>query len=85
MLDRQRSFREAPGLVADGRDMGTVVFPDALLKIMLVASPEERARRRYKQLKDQGNNVTLGGVERDLCKRDSRDQERAVAPAQTSN
>lgn len=80
LFDRQRSFREAPGLVADGRDMGTVIFPDALLKIMLVASPEERARRRYKQLKDQGNHVTLSGVEEDLAKRDSRDQERAVAP-----
>lgn len=80
LLSRQRAFREAPGLVADGRDMGTVVFPDAELKIFLTASLEERARRRYNQLKGQGINVTLGGLENELRERDRRDRERVVAP-----
>src|SRR5690606_12526065 len=62
LLSRQRVFRESPGLVADGRDMGTVVFPDAELKIFLLASPEERAMRRLKQLKEQGISVTLGDL-----------------------
>lgn len=80
LLSRQRAFREAPGLVADGRDMGTVIFPDADLKIFLVASPEERALRRYNQLKDKGISVTLGDLIEELRERDRRDSERAVAP-----
>jgi cytidylate kinase len=80
LLSRQRAFRESPGLVADGRDMGTVIFPDAELKIFLIASPEERALRRYNQLKQQGISVTLGDLIEDLRQRDKRDQERAVAP-----
>lgn len=80
LLSRQRSFREAPGLVADGRDMGTVVFPDAELKIFLIASPEERALRRYNQLKERGISVNLGDLIEELCERDRRDQERTVAP-----
>lgn len=80
LLSRQHAFRDYPGLVADGRDMGTVVFPDAELKIFLVASPEERARRRYNQLKEQGISVNLGDLIKELRERDRRDQERAVAP-----
>lgn len=80
LLSRQRAFREAPGLVADGRDMGTVVFPDADLKIFLIASPEERAQRRYSQLKDKGISVNLSDLVEELLERDQRDQERAVAP-----
>lgn len=80
LLNRQRVFREAPGLVADGRDMGTVVFPDAEIKIFLLASPEERARRRYNQLKDRGISVTLSGLIEELRERDKRDQERAISP-----
>lgn len=80
LLSRQRAFRNAPGLVADGRDMGTVVFPDAELKIFLLASPEERALRRYNQLKERGISVTLSDLIKELRERDRRDQERAVAP-----
>ncbi len=80
LLSRQRAFRDTPGLVADGRDMGTVVFPDAELKIFLQASPEERAMRRYNQLKERGINVTLGDLIEELRERDKRDQERIVAP-----
>lgn len=80
LLSRQRAFRELPGLVADGRDMGTVVFPDAELKIFLTASSEERARRRFNQLKDQGINVNLSDLIKELRERDRRDQERTVAP-----
>ncbi len=80
LLDRQRAFRILPGLVADGRDMGTVVFPDAVLKVFLTASAEERAARRYKQLKAQGRDVTLERLIAELFARDSRDQARAVAP-----
>lgn len=76
----QRSFRRPPGLVADGRDMGTVVFPDAPLKIFLTASPEERAKRRHKQLKDKDIGVNLAALSRDIAARDKRDAERAVAP-----
>ena len=76
----QRSFRKPPGLVADGRDMGTVVFPDAGLKVFLTASPEVRAERRYKQLKDKGINANLRALSRDLQERDARDANRAVAP-----
>jgi cytidylate kinase len=80
LLSRQRVFRQMPGLVADGRDMGTVVFPDADLKIFLQASAEERAARRYKQLKAKGNNVNLNDLIEELRLRDKRDQERAIAP-----
>lgn len=80
LLARQRAFRETPGLVTDGRDMGTVVFPDATLKIFLTASPEERALRRYNQLKDMGIHANLSDLVVGLRERDKRDQERAVAP-----
>jgi cytidylate kinase len=80
LLDRQRAFRRPPGLVADGRDMGTVVFPDASLKVYVTASAEERARRRYKQLIEKGNPVTLQSLLRDIQERDARDGSRAAAP-----
>ncbi len=80
LLDRQRAFRRPPGLVADGRDMGTVVFPDAPLKVFLEASPEERARRRFEQLKAQGLDVNLAQILTDIRERDRRDRERPVAP-----
>ncbi len=80
LIERQRAFAEPPGLVADGRDMGSVVFCDAKLKIFLTASVEERARRRYKQLKDKGMDVSLPALSRDMAERDRRDSERAVAP-----
>jgi cytidylate kinase len=76
----QRSMRTAPGLVADGRDMGTVVFPDAELKIYLDASVEERAQRRYKQLKNKGLGVSLRDLLASLTERDERDTRRAVSP-----
>ena len=80
LLALQRSFRKAPGLVADGRDMGTHVFADAGLKVFLTASAEERARRRHKQLKDKGIDVSLAALSRDIEDRDRRDSERSVAP-----
>lgn len=80
LLQRQKAFREAPGLIADGRDMGTVVFPDAELKIFLTASAEERARRRYLQLKKKGESVTLPGLLEEIRERDERDTQRTVAP-----
>jgi cytidylate kinase len=80
LLDRQRRFAREPGLVADGRDMGTVVFPYAALKVFLTASPEERARRRYKQLKDKGSGVSLAALSREIAERDLKDSTRAVAP-----
>ena len=80
LADRQRAFRQPPGLVADGRDMGTVIFPDAPLKIYLTASVEARAERRYKQLKEKGESVNLSRLFRDIEKRDERDRSRAVAP-----
>jgi cytidylate kinase len=80
LLERQRAFAEAPGLVADGRDMGTVVFPDAPLKIFLTASAEERAQRRYKQLNDKGIGANLAALVEDIRARDERDRNRAVAP-----
>jgi CMP/dCMP kinase len=80
LLKRQRAFRQPPGLVADGRDMGTVVFPDAALKIFLTASAEVRAQRRYKQLIEKGIAANLGALSRDLAERDKRDATRAVAP-----
>ena len=80
LLARQRAFQQPPGLVAEGRDMGTVVYPDATLKVFLTASVEERARRRYKQLIDKGIRATLGPLFRDLAERDARDAARAAAP-----
>jgi CMP/dCMP kinase len=80
LLHRQRAFRRPPGLVADGRDMGTVVFPDAEVKIFLTASAEARAERRYKQLNEKGIGANLAGLLRDILKRDQRDRERAVSP-----
>ncbi len=80
LLELQRGFRRPPGLVADGRDMGTQVFPDAALKVFLTASAEERARRRHKQLKDKGIDVSLAALSRDIEDRDRRDTERSVAP-----
>jgi len=80
LLERQRRFAEAPGLVADGRDMGTVVFPDAGLKVFLTAAPEERARRRYKQLREKGINVSLAALSREIVERDQRDANRPIAP-----
>jgi len=80
LLSRQRAFRRPPGLVADGRDMGTIVFPDAELKVYITASAEERAGRRYKQLIEKGNSVTLDGLLRDIRERDARDSSRAAAP-----
>ena len=80
LLGLQRGFRRPPGLVADGRDMGTQVFRDATLKVFLTASAEERARRRHKQLKDKGIDVSLAALSRDIEDRDRRDTERLVAP-----
>ncbi|MHB8745664.1 MAG: (d)CMP kinase [Gammaproteobacteria bacterium] len=82
LLARQRAFREGPGLVADGRDMGSVVFPDALLKVFLTASPDARAKRRYKQLKEKGMDANLSALLRDIAERDARDASRTVAPLQ---
>lgn len=80
LLDRQRQFRHPPGLVADGRDMGTVVFPEASLKVFLQASREERASRRYKQLKEKGISVSLNALLKEIEERDARDSGRQVAP-----
>ncbi len=80
LLEKQRSFRQPPGLVAEGRDMGSVVFPDAECKIFLTASPHERALRRQKQLKKQGISASLGPLLKEIETRDSRDQNRAVSP-----
>lgn len=80
LIGRQRAFRRLPGLVADGRDMGTVVFPDATLKVFLTASQEERAERRYKQLIEKGISSTLESLLCDIRERDARDAGRLVAP-----
>ncbi|HOB60689.1 MAG TPA: (d)CMP kinase [Candidatus Competibacteraceae bacterium] len=80
LLQRQRDFRRSPGLVADGRDMGTVVFPAAELKLFLTASAAERARRRYKQLSEKGIDANLESLANEIAARDARDAERAVAP-----
>ena len=80
LLNRQHAFLQAPGLVADGRDMGTVIFPHASLKIYLTASADERASRRYKQLKEKGLNVNIDSLSREISERDERDSNRAVAP-----
>ncbi len=80
LLQLQKDFRRAPGLIADGRDMGTVVFPDAPLKIFMDASPDERAGRRYKQLRDKGISATLADLCEEIRARDARDRNRAIAP-----
>lgn len=84
LLARQRAFRKPPGLVADGRDMGSVVFPDAVLKIFLTASLEARAARRYKQLMEKGMDATMAALLQDIRERDQRDTMRATAPLQKS-
>jgi len=80
LLERQRKFRQLPGLVADGRDMGTVVFADAPLKIYLIATAAERAKRRYKQLKQKGFSVNLPRLTADIAERDTRDSQRTISP-----
>ncbi len=80
LLERQRAFRRPPGLVADGRDIGTVVFPDALVKLFLTASARARAERRYNQLMVKKNNVNLANLEREIAERDQRDANRVTAP-----
>jgi len=85
LLQLQRSFRRWPGLVADGRDMGTVVFPDARLKVFLTASVEVRAQRRLKQLMEKGISASLADLLLDLCERDKRDRTRPVAPLKAAD
>jgi cytidylate kinase len=80
LVSRQRAFRTAPGLVAEGRDMGSVIFPDARLKVFVTASLDERAKRRYNQLIEKGNSVTLDSLLRAIRERDARDSARAAAP-----
>jgi cytidylate kinase len=80
LVERQQAFARSPGLVADGRDMGTVIFPNARLKIFLTASAEERARRRYKQLKDKGVDANLAALSLEIAERDRRDASRPIAP-----
>ncbi|GAA0287268.1 (d)CMP kinase [Psychrosphaera haliotis] len=80
LLRRQRAFKQLPGLIADGRDMGTVVFPDAEVKVFLTASAEERADRRFKELKEKGHDVKIGDLLNDIKARDERDTNRSVAP-----
>ncbi len=84
LFERQRAFRRLPGLVADGRDMGTVVFPDAGLKVFVTATAEERARRRYKQLIAKGISVTMESLLREIQERDARDARRAAAPLKSA-
>ncbi|MGD8785703.1 MAG: (d)CMP kinase [Thioalkalispiraceae bacterium] len=85
LLQRQRDFQQSPGLVADGRDMGTTVFPQAKLKIFLTASAEERAKRRHKQLKEKGIDVNLAALVKDIAERDERDGSRASSPLKPAN
>jgi cytidylate kinase len=85
LIDRQRAFRRPPGLVADGRDMGTVVFPDARIKAFVTATAEERARRRHKQLIAKGISITMDSLLRDIRERDARDAGRAVAPLEPAS
>jgi cytidylate kinase len=84
LMERQRAFRQPPGLVADGRDMGSVVFPDAALKIFLTATSEERAARRYKQLMEKGMGATMAALLKEIRERDQRDIQRATAPLKKS-
>jgi cytidylate kinase len=85
LLKRQRAFCKLPGLIADGRDMGTIVFPNAHIKFFLIANHVERAKRRYKQLKKQGINVNLTKITEDLAERDQRDMNRKTAPLKAAN
>lgn len=85
LLQRQRDFRQPPGLIAEGRDMGTVVFPDAQIRFFMIASVQERARRRFKQLKEKGINVTMESLKAEIAERDERDQNRSVAPLQPAD
>lgn len=85
LLQRQRDFAEPPGLVADGRDMGTVVFPHARVKIFLTASLEERVSRRYKQLKEKGLEASIDALSREIAARDERDMNRSTAPLRPAN
>lgn len=85
LLGLQRDFRRPPGLVADGRDMGTAVFPDAALKVFLTATPEKRAERRYKQLKEKNIDVSLAALSRDIAERDRQDSERSIAPLRAAD
>ena len=85
LLQRQRDFQQLPGLVADGRDMGTTVFPSARLKIFLTASAAERAKRRHKQLREKGIDVNLAALEKDIAERDERDGSRATSPLKPAN
>src|SRR3990167_4143155 len=85
LLDYQRAFRQVPGLVTDGRDMGTVVFPDAILKFYVTASLDERANRRFNQLKQKGKHVSLADIHRELSVRDERDSNRAISPAKPAD
>ncbi len=82
LTERQRAFRQSPGLVTDGRDMGSVIFPDAMLKIFLTASAEIRAQRRYNQLKEKGIDANIADLLQDIQKRDERDSNRSIAPLQ---
>ena len=82
LMQRQRDFAQAPGLVADGRDMGTIVFPEAPVKVFLTASAEERAKRRQKQLQEQGKSVSIARLIEAIEERDARDMNRSVAPLQ---
>lgn len=85
LLARQKAFRQAPGLIADGRDMGTVVFPDAPVKVFLDASAEERAQRRFNQLQEKGFNVSIAQILSEIKERDFRDRNRAVAPLRAAD
>lgn len=85
LLERQRAFEQAPGLIADGRDMGTVVFPHALVKVFLTASAQERANRRYKQLLDRGESANLRALLDDIKARDQRDTQRSVSPLRAAD
>ncbi|MEM8984672.1 MAG: (d)CMP kinase [Pseudomonadota bacterium] len=85
LVELQRGYRAPPGLVADGRDMGTVIFPDAKVKVFLTASAEERAERRHKQLKEKGIGVSLSALSREIAERDSRDANRSVAPLRAAD
>ncbi|NOQ77470.1 MAG: (d)CMP kinase [Methylococcaceae bacterium] len=85
LLQKQKDFRQAPGLIADGRDMGTVVFPEAENKVFLTASAEERASRRYKQLKEKGIDANLAQITKEIEARDRRDQDRAAAPLKAAD
>jgi cytidylate kinase len=84
LMERQHAFRQPPGLVADGRDMGSVVFPDAVLKIFLTATSEARAARRYKQLMEKGMGATMAALLKEIRERDQRDMQRAAAPLKKS-